>query len=67
MPFFRERLGKTHMGDTVNIGWMLLNAAVLIVPIAIGATFFFWIIRLGVKHGLRSYYAERSQEITIDR
>jgi len=55
------------MGDTVNIGWMLLNAAVLIVPIAIGATFFFWIIRLGVKHGLRSYYAERSREINIDR
>ena len=55
------------MGDTVNIGWMLLNAAVLIVPIAIGAAFLYWIIRLGVKHGLRSYYAERSQKITIDR
>ena len=46
---------------------MLLNAAVIVVPAALGAVLLYWIIRLGVKHGLRSYYAERSQKITIDR
>ena len=39
---------------------MLLNAAVFVVPVAIGATLLYWIIRLGVKHGLRSYYGESS-------
>ena len=39
---------------------MLLHAAVFVVPIAIGATLLYWIIRLGVKHGLRSFYAERT-------
>ena len=50
----------------MNTGWMLLNAAVLIVPIAIGATLLYWIIRLGVKHGLRSYYAESHRATAVD-
>ena len=41
---------------------MLLNAAMLIVPIALGAALLYWIVRFGVKHGLRSYYAEGRQE-----
>ncbi|MFF2345064.1 hypothetical protein [Pseudarthrobacter sp. NPDC058119] len=45
---------------------MLLNAAVLIVPIALGAALLYWIIRLGVKHGLRSYYADRSRESAVN-
>lgn len=28
------------------------------VPILVLATILYWIIRLGVKHGLRAYYAE---------
>ena len=46
----------------MNIGWMLLNAAMMIVPIALGAALLYWIVRFGVKHGLRSYYAESRQE-----
>ena len=57
---------KLTLGDTVEIAWMLLHAAVFVVPIAIGATLLYWIIRLGVKHGLRSYYAERSQVVSLD-
>lgn len=57
---------KLTLGDTVNIGWMLLNAAILIVPIAIGVALLYWIIRLGVKHGLRSYYAESTRETAIE-
>ena len=54
------------MGDTVDIAWMLLNAAVLIVPIAIGLALLYWIIRLGVKHGLRSYYAEDTRKTAME-
>jgi hypothetical protein len=50
----------------VNVGWVLLNAAVLVVPVAIGAALLYWIIRLGVKHGLRSYYAEASREAAVE-
>ena len=46
----------------MNVAWMLLNAAVFIVPAALAAVLLYWIIRLGVKHGLRSYYGERQQE-----
>jgi len=45
----------------VNIAWMLLNAAVIVVPAALGAVLLYWIIRLGVKHGLRSYYGDRNR------
>jgi len=45
---------------------MLLNAAVLIVPIALGATLLYWIIRLGVKHGMRSYYADGNRETAVN-
>lgn len=45
---------------------MLLNAAVLIVPIALGATLLYWIVRLGVKHGLRSYYADGNRETAAE-
>jgi len=34
---------------------MLLNAAVIVVPAALGA------VLLGVKHGLRSYYGDRNR------
>ncbi|MFF1883401.1 hypothetical protein ACFVVC_18255 [Pseudarthrobacter sp. NPDC058196] len=50
------------MGDTVDIAWMLLNAAVVLVPLALGATLLYWIVRLAVKHGLRSYYAQGNRE-----
>lgn len=55
-------LEKLTLGDTVDIAWMLLNAAVMVVPVALGATLLYWIIRLGVKHGLRSYYAQSNQK-----
>jgi hypothetical protein len=32
----------------------------------LGATLLYWIIRLGVKHGMRSYYAYRNRETTVD-
>ncbi|MDQ0802210.1 hypothetical protein QF050_003849 [Arthrobacter sp. SLBN-112] len=51
------------MGDTVDVAWMLVNAAVLLVPAALVAAVLYWIIRLGVKHGLRSYYAESNQKL----
>jgi len=57
---------KLTLGEIVNVGWMLLNAAVLIVPIALGATLLYWIIRLGVKHGMRSYYADRNRETAVN-
>ncbi|NUT72366.1 hypothetical protein [Pseudarthrobacter sp. C4D7] len=44
----------------MDIASILISAAVFVVPIAVGATLLYWIIRLGVKHGLRSFYAERT-------
>ena len=32
-----------------------------VLPTALVAVLLYWIIRLGVKHGLRSYEAEKSQ------
>lgn len=33
--------------------------AVFVIPVVLIATALYWIIRLGVKHGLRSYEAEK--------
>jgi len=41
---------------------IVVSIAVFIVPAAVIIFAFYWIIRMGVKHGLRSYYAERQQE-----
>ena len=39
-----------------------MAVVVFVVPAAVIIFALYWIIRMGVKHGLRSYYAERGQE-----
>ena len=41
---------------------IVMAVVVFVVPAAVIICALYWIIRMGVKHGLRSYYAERSQE-----
>ena len=36
--------------------------AVFVIPVVLIATALYWIIRLGVKHGLRSYEAEKAKD-----
>jgi hypothetical protein len=33
-----------------------------VIPAVLAATALYWIIRLGVKHGLRSYEAEKARD-----
>ena len=32
-----------------------------VIPFVLGVVALYWIIRLGVKHGMRSYYADASR------
>lgn len=41
---------------------ILVPIVIYVVPAALIATALYWIIRLGVKHGLRSYDAEKAQK-----
>lgn len=38
---------------------ILISVAVFAIPTILIATLLYWIIRLGVKHGLRSYEEEK--------
>ncbi|MFS0718020.1 hypothetical protein ABC337_09270 [Arthrobacter sp. 1P04PC] len=41
---------------------IVISILVFAVPAAVITFALYWIIRMGVKHGLRSYYAERQQQ-----
>ena len=41
---------------------IVMSVVVFVVPAAVIIFALYWVIRMGVKHGLRSYYAERNQE-----
>lgn len=40
---------------------MVIGVVVVAMPVVLGATALYWIIRLGVKHGLRSYEMEKAR------
>lgn len=41
---------------------ILASIVAVVLPALLVAIVLYWIIRLGVKHGLRSYYAEKVRE-----
>ncbi|MFC7848806.1 hypothetical protein ACFUTU_10070 [Arthrobacter sp. NPDC057388] len=45
---------------------ILMPIVIYVVPTALVATALYWIIRLGVKHGLRSYEAEKARDAVTE-
>lgn len=45
-----------------NLVSIVAAIAAFVLPALLVALILYWIIRLGVKHGMRSYYAEKSRE-----
>ena len=41
---------------------IVASIAAIVLPALLVAVVLYWIIRLGVKHGMRSYYAEKFRE-----
>lgn len=51
---------STYLGETMLS--IVISVLVFVVPAAVIIFALYWVIRMGVKHGLRSYYAERKNE-----
>lgn len=51
---------STYLGETMLS--IVMSVVVFVVPAAVIIFALYWVIRMGVKHGLRSYYAERNNE-----
>jgi hypothetical protein len=59
----REKLfPKSSLGETLLDILAVIAVATFVLPAAFVAVLLYWIIRLGVKHGLRSYEAEKARD-----
>lgn len=57
-----EALSQAQMLTRGNMLSIVAGIATFVVPALFVAAVLYWTIRLGVKHGLRSYYAEKNRD-----
>lgn len=56
---FAQRL--TFGGNTLDVLSIVIGLVVVVGPVVLAAVALYWIIRLGVKHGLRSYELDKAR------